>query len=48
MANINDALIKKYQEWYKDNNGRSIDKYTARAHLKKMSSPSRTTGGSRM
>jgi hypothetical protein len=49
MAVINDALIKRYQQWYKENNGRTLDKYTARAHLKRLmggKSTGASSGGS--
>ena len=51
MALINDELIKRYQRWFKENNGTTLDKYTARAHLKQMmgqgGKPSSTSGGMR-
>lgn len=36
MALINDTLIAKYQRWYKERHGRTLGKYTARAHLNRM------------
>lgn len=47
MAVINDALIKRYQEWYKERTGRTLPKYTARAHLKErlMGGKPRSSGG---
>ena len=49
MATSIDNEIARYQEWYKSRYGRTIDRYTARAHLKKMTGntqPSRSPKGS--
>ena len=36
MAFPPDELIERYRKWYKETNGRTLDKYAARSDLKKM------------